>query len=126
MLSRLLGISIAAISSYTIGRYILEVTLSLLTRKIKNFTVEGVAVDGEAILRIRKQVEDTIIEDMRKSGYVPVIDLLPQLYWSYEHDKNEFSYSITVFGVYVGKKKAREILGILDDRPIKMEKESGD
>jgi hypothetical protein len=95
--------------------------MSIVTRNIKRFSIDGVAVDGEAILRIRKELEDRLIEDMRERGYVPVIDILPQLYWEYNKDQENFSYTISVYGVYLGKKKSKQILGVLDNKYLKVE-----
>jgi hypothetical protein len=95
----------------------------LIRRKIKDFVTEGEAADGETIIRIRDEIEEVMMEDMRTKGYVPVIDLLPQLYWGYDKDTEHFNFSIIIYGTYVGKRKAREIMGILDSRPMFFEQE---
>lgn len=93
-----------------------------MARGIKHFSESGVALDQETILRIKKEVEDNIVDGMRKKGWVPVIDLLPQLFWDYNSKQENFNFEITIYGTFVGKKKAQqEILGILDSRPIFME-----
>lgn len=93
----------------------------LMGRTIKDFSESGIAVDQETIIRIRKEVEDHIIDGMRAKGWVPVIDLLPQLYWDYDADGEEFKFQVVIYGTYVGKKKSKTILGMLDSRPIMME-----
>lgn len=115
------GTLIQGIILSSIGDIAKRVAMILQNRKIKKFELDGVAKDGETIIRLRKELEDRILDDMRHKGYVPIIDILPQLYWSYNKDKDLFDYSIVIFGIYVGTKKATEILGILDDRIIKIE-----
>jgi len=90
-------------------------------RGIKHFSESGIAIDQEAILRIRKEIEDHIVDTMRLKGWVPVIDLLPQLYWEYDSVKEHFKFDIVIYGTFVGKKRSQEILGVLDSRPIFME-----
>lgn len=92
------------------------------SRNIKGFTVDGEALDGETIIRIRKQIEDEVVDQMRFKGYVPVIDIMPSLYWSYDAEKNRFYYTLTVYGIYVGKRRSQEILGMLNHRPIYIER----
>lgn len=109
-----------AISSSMSGR-LQSLGKNFSARNIKGFSIDGKAVDGETIIRIRKQIEDHIVDDMRNRGYVPVIDIMPSLYWEYDKDHEQFSYTLTVYGIYVGKRKSKEILGILDHRPIYIE-----
>lgn len=93
---------------------------------IRDFSIEGEAKDGETIIRIRKEVEDNVLEDMRSKGYVPIIDLLPQLFWEYNKDTSNFTYEITIYGTFVGKVKSRQILGVLDSRFLLFENEDED
>lgn len=90
-------------------------------RKIKAFPLEGEAVDGETILRLRAEIEDRIIEDMREKGYVPIVDLLPQLYWEFDKETTNFKYIIIVYGTYIGKKASKEVMGILDGKMMYFE-----
>lgn len=98
--------------------------MSTKVMKIRDFKVDGVAQDGETILRIRRELEERLVDDMRAKGYVPVIDLLPQLYWEFRKDEGDFEYVIVVYGVYIGKKKAQQILGLLDSKEIYFQEES--
>lgn len=97
----------------------------LKSKSIKHFVVEGVAVDQEAILRLKRELEDRLVDMMREKGWVPVIDLLPQMYWDYDQDVQNFRYEIVIYGSFVGKQNSRKILGYLDSRPIMMENTDG-
>lgn len=92
-------------------------------RKIKNFHIDGVAKDQETIIRLRGELEGRIIEDMRNLGYVPSLDITPEMFWVYQKDEDppNFKYVIIVYGAYVGKKKSKEILGLLGPHPIYVE-----
>jgi hypothetical protein len=46
-------------------------------KKIKKFGMEGTIIDDAAIPRMRQKYEGTILNAMRDSGYVPVLDLDP-------------------------------------------------
>jgi hypothetical protein len=87
-------------------------------KKIKKFGMEGTLADDSAIPRMRVQYERTILNGMRDSGYIPVLDLDPLFYISYDQDKNIFNFEIYLHGIYVGKKKAIEYDGYAGQRLI--------
>ena len=92
-----------------------------IPRNPKPFTVEGTAIDQETIVRLRAQIEDHIEEEMRAEGYAPFMEITPELYWEWNQEANNFKYLIRLYGVYVGKRKAKGIMGILGGRPIYFE-----
>lgn len=92
--------------------------LTTTKRHIKYFYEEGEAIDGEAVLRTRHQVEDHIREEMRGKGYVPVLDILPQLYWEFSEESETFKFVIIIYGTFVGKVKAKRIMCLLDGHPL--------
>ena len=83
----------------------------MLKKNIKSFIVSGVIKDDSAIGRVRQMQEKLLLEDMRDRGYVPVLDLDPQFSISYNESRDNYSFYLEMFGVYVGKKKALEIEG---------------
>ena len=87
-------------------------------RNIKEFHEDGVALDGEKVIEIRFKVEGYIEDRMRESGYVKVLDMTPELYWQYDWDAGQMKYLIRLYGMYVGKVKAKKIMGMLASRPI--------
>ena len=62
-------------------------------------------------MRARQDYERLSLQDMRDKGYVPVLDLEPQFSIKYNEHKDNYSFFLEMFGVYVGKKKAQEIEG---------------
>lgn len=87
-------------------------------KKIKKFGMAGTLSDDAAIPRMRQQYEKIILDSMRDSGYVPVLDLDPLFYISYEQSSNIFNFEIYLHGVYVGKKRATEYDGYAGQRLI--------
>lgn len=87
-------------------------------RSIKTFEVVGTAIDQEAIIRIRAELEARLIEDMRTKGYVPVMDITPELYWEYQAGEGNFKFVIIIYGTFVGRKRALDILGMLGPHAI--------
>ena len=87
-------------------------------RKIKRFGFEGIIKDDSVIPRMRTEYQKTIIDGMRLSGYVPVLDLDTQFYLDYDSRKDQYSFSIIMYGVYVGKKKSLQYEGFSGQRLI--------
>ena len=83
----------------------------MLKKNIKSFIVSGVIKDDAAFRRIRELQEKLLLEDMRARGYVPVLDLEAQFSIKYNEAKENYSFYLEMFGVYVGKKKSLEIEG---------------
>lgn len=95
--------------------------MNIYNKARKPFAIEGIAKDQESIVRIRQELEDRIEEGMRVQGYVPSLDITPELFWQYIEEDENFKYAVIMYGVYVGKKQAKTILGILGPHPIMMD-----
>ena len=80
-------------------------------RKIHNFTEAGVIADDSHIIRTRETLERTIVQRMRDKGYVPMLDLPPVFRMTYIAQKNQYGFTLTLFGVYVGPKKSKQFEG---------------
>lgn len=83
----------------------------MLKKNIKSFLMSGVIKDETVIGKYRENYERLLLQDMRVKGYVPVLDLEPQFSIKYNESKDNFSFFLEIFGVYVGKRKAHEIEG---------------
>lgn len=81
-------------------------------RPIKKFTVDGVIASDSDIIRLREQMENMLITDMRDEGCVPVLGLGPLWSTKYNAQDNNYSFVLTVYGVSVGRKKSLEIEGM--------------
>lgn len=79
-------------------------------KDIKRFPLDGQINDDSDFIRLRAQFETLIIHQMRDMGYVPVLDLGPL--WSTKLEGKHYTFELTVYGVYVGRKKACTIEGM--------------
>jgi hypothetical protein len=83
----------------------------MLKKNIKSFIISGVIKDDAGFTKVREMHERLMLQDMRMRGYVPVLDLESQFSIKYNEKKDNYSFYLEMFGVYVGKKKAHEIEG---------------
>lgn len=80
-------------------------------RKIHKFTITGTIGDDSHFIKAREMYERTITQQMRDKGYVPVLDMAPQFKLNYIEQKNQYGFMLTMFGVFVGRKRAYEVEG---------------
>jgi hypothetical protein len=81
-------------------------------KSIKTFTVEGIIKDDAAIGRLRLEFERLQILQMRDLGYVQRLDIDPNFTIQYNNTKQYFEFILTIYGTYLGKRKAECIMGI--------------
>lgn len=79
--------------------------------KIKDFKIEGTFKDDKNMLEVRTKYEQLLEDQMREMGRVPVINIYPQFYTSYNAENDSYDFTLIMYGVYRGKKKAQEIIG---------------
>ena len=87
-------------------------------KPIKRFALDGVINDDAAIYRLQQEYIRLLVSEMRLSGYSPRIDIDPQFTLSYNQNKNYFEFTLSVYGIYIGRKKAEWILGIDGVKPV--------
>lgn len=79
-------------------------------KEIHRFNMSGVIRDDSDFIRLREQHESQIITQMREDGYIPLLDLGP-LFSTAIIDKG-YTFDLTVYGIYVGKRRACLIEGM--------------
>jgi hypothetical protein len=84
--------------------------MSYSHKKIHRFCLEGEIFDESFISRLKDQYTFMLISGMRNKGYVPRYDIDTDFTVSY--NGKTFDFKLSVYGVYVGKGKAKCILGI--------------
>lgn len=87
--------------------------------KIKRFQQEGVIATDKDLIRVKQNISNEIINGMRDSGYVPVLDVNPA--WSVSYVNGHYEFLLTIHGVYCGKSEARKVYGVLGQDKIPME-----
>ena len=73
--------------------------------------MSGIIKDDSLIIKSREHYERTLVQQMRDGGYVPVLDMLPQFNLKYIERTGHFAFILTMFGIFIGKKKAQTIEG---------------
>ena len=85
-------------------------------KNIKKFQVRVEFKDDSDMIRIRAQYENLLTQDMRGKGYLRVLDL--DTSFSVEFNGETWVFLMTLYGVYVGKKKAWLSEGITQGKLI--------
>jgi hypothetical protein len=92
--------------------------LNLHHRPIKRFGLNGNIHDDSAFIRLKAEYIRLLITEMRLSGYAPRFDINPDFTLKYNEQGQYFEFELSVYGVYVGKKKSEWISGVDETRPI--------
>lgn len=82
-----------------------------MNRRIKNFGHSGEFLDDSVAMIARVAAENLIRHDMTDKGYVRVLDIDVGWYTHYDPAEDRWVYEIRAYGIYVGKRKAREYEG---------------
>lgn len=84
---------------------------------IRRFEIEGSLRDND-IPRLRPHFENLLRQNMRDSGYVPVLDLDTQWSTDYLESADQYFFVLSMYGIRVGKGNAWTIEGISDGQKI--------
>jgi hypothetical protein len=91
-------------------------------KPIKRFSLSGVIHDDSAIPRLRSEYIKLIETEMRLAGYVQKFELDPDFTIRYNDIKDIFEFTLSVYGIYLGKKQAEWIQGIDGTRVVPIQK----
>ena len=93
--------------------------------------MDGVIADDSYIPQARDSHERLILQEMEDRGYTPVLDLGTDWSTVYFPSEDVYEFCLSVYGVYVGKRKACLMYGIAqgkqimkDTHPIKQQQSS--
>ena len=81
-------------------------------KTIKRFLLNGNIYDDSAILRLKTEYVRLLVSEMKISGYVPRFDIDPDFTIGYNEKAEIFEFKLSIYGIYVGKKKAEWIIGL--------------
>jgi hypothetical protein len=87
-------------------------------KNISKFSIDGVLRQDSDIPRIRAQYESLLVHDLRSKGYVPVLDLDTQWATEYDADNDRWLFALSVYGIYLGKKRAYQWEGFSGSKLI--------
>ena len=83
------------------------------------FSIDGEFDDDSNLIKIREKFEGHLVDIMRSKGYVPHLDIEPA--FSLEYDDGVYKFLLSVYGVYIGKAKAKCYLAISNNNLIPIE-----
>lgn len=81
-------------------------------KAIKKFNLDGQIYDEATIPRLKIEYVSLIVGQMKILGYVPRFDIEPDFTIDYNGSKQIFEFKLSIYGIYVGKKKTEWIQGI--------------
>lgn len=74
--------------------------------------MEGDIHDEALVPRLKAEYVRLVTLEMKLSGYVPRLDIDPDFTIEYNIQKQNFTFKLSLHGVYVGKRKSEWIIGI--------------
>ena len=91
-------------------------------KPLKRFCLDGVIHDESAIWRLKTEYVRLLTIEMKLSGYVPRLDINPDFTTAYNIKKEHFEFTLSMYGIYVGKRKSEWISGIDETRVVYTQK----
>lgn len=84
---------------------------------IKRFHMEG-TIDDRNLIASKERHVRFMETEMRDEGFVPALDLEPQLTLDYDPESETFAFRLSVWGIYVGEKLAWLADGMMGGKMI--------
>lgn len=81
-------------------------------KPIKRFNLDGMIHDEAILGRLKIEYIRLLTSEMRISGYVPRLDIDPDFTIQYNEEKEYFEFTLSIHGIYTGRKQSEWILGI--------------
>jgi hypothetical protein len=91
-------------------------------KPLKKFSLDGIIHDDSALWRLKNEYITLLTSEMRIAGYVPRLDIGNDFTVEYNHTKQYFEFILTMYGIYVGKRKSEWITGIDETRVVYTQK----
>lgn len=85
--------------------------------EIKRFALEG-QIDSSNLVEAKDRLVLALEAQMRDDGFVPVLDLEPQFTRTYNVERENYDFTLSVYGAYVGRNKECETAGIMSGKRI--------
>lgn len=81
-------------------------------KSIKRFSLSGEIHDDSAIPRLKVEYVKILRDQMKDSGYAIRLDIDQDFTIRYNKKTETFTFKISIYGTYVGKKKIECVVGI--------------
>jgi hypothetical protein len=79
-------------------------------KRIVMFQVSGLIESDANIPSVRSRFENHLVNEMNAKGYVPHFDIEPA--FSLEYKKDSYEFLLSMYGVYIGKARAKCYHGV--------------
>jgi hypothetical protein len=87
-------------------------------KPIKRFNLSGNIHDEASLWRLKLEYQKLLDSEMRLSGYVPRLDINQDFTVEYNYEKKYFEFELSIYGIFIGKKKSEWILGVDETKLI--------
>lgn len=92
-------------------------------KKLDNYYVTGTARDHEWIINNREMFEESLRDEMRATGYIPVLDLPINITWEYDA-KFLCHFKAHAKGLKVGRRRSMNTLGYMSKEGFIVDREA--
>jgi hypothetical protein len=86
------------------------------------FNLAGTIASDSALWRLKEEFVRILQIDMRSAGYVPRLDIPTDFTIDYNYEKEYFEFSLSIHGIYLGKRRSEWIAGVDETRIIHIQK----
>jgi hypothetical protein len=87
-------------------------------KPIKRFGLSGQIYDDSDLIRLKLEYTKLILSQMKMSGYVPRLDVDTDFTLGYNNKSEYFEFELSIYGIYLGKKKSQCISGVVGSRAL--------
>lgn len=91
--------------------------MNLHHKRISRFDIEGTIYDEAHVDRLRREYLALVVLQMRSEGYVPRADIDQDFTMSYCGPRKGYSFRLSIYGIYVGKRASQTIDSVYGYRP---------
>jgi hypothetical protein len=91
-------------------------------KPLKKFSLDGNIHDDSAMWRLKTEYMNLLVTEMKIAGYVPRLDINADFTVEYNSNKEYFEFQLSMYGIYVGKRKSEWIIGIDETKVIYTQK----
>jgi len=88
-------------------------------KPIKMFSIDGQFDDDSNLIKTRERFEKHLVSIMKSKGYVPHFDVEPA--FSLKYVDGVYNFLLSIYGIYVGKAKAKCYLAVSNNNLIPIE-----
>lgn len=86
--------------------------------EIKRFGHEGVVAGSVDVIEFKQNMVRWVEAEMKDEGFIPALDIEVQYTQDYSAADDTYKYRLSIYGLYVGRDKAWDAVGVMNGRTI--------